>query len=413
MSTAGVKNDTRVLIMGGGLGGLALAQALRKQQIPYLVFERDAGAFSRGQGWAIALHTILGELLGSIPNDLPPLCETAVTHNLGRGASYTSRAAFFDAYSGEKKMDIGGDLGDPKYFIRVTRSKIRDWLGTHIDIQWNKRFVRYEESDHGVTAFFEDGTSATGEMLIGCEGINSQVRTQLFSPNSPQLNRVCTGAIVGNVTLSKAQYEVQLENARSFYFILGKDFRMLIGMTFVAEDKATAQYYWVINWPDVEADSPDFWALKDPPADRLAFVLKKIEGVNERFASVVKATKVEEMAKPLAIKDLLPREIPRGRVSLLGDAAHPMTPFRGEGANNAIQDGLNLAKIINAEVAMTERLSGQKWNVPSLLKIYEEEMLKRNTKSVLASREAALDNSGGLTMNALGSWKPKQQAGSL
>ena len=201
MLTNGIKKDTRVLIIGAGIGGLALAQALRKQQIPYLVFERDAGVHARGQGWAIALHaygsflddveysnisrSILGDLLQSTPNDLPPLQETAVTHGLGRGASYTSRAAFFDAYSGEKKMEIGGDLGDPKFFIRVTRSKLREWLRSHIDIQWNKCFVRYEESDHGVTAFFADGSSATGEMLVGCEGINSHGEPPSDFPSKP------------------------------------------------------------------------------------------------------------------------------------------------------------------------------------------------------------------------------------
>ena len=103
---------------------------------------------------------------------------------------------------------------------------------------------------------------------------------------------------------------------------------MLIGLVSVSEDKATAHYYWAINWLDPEAGDPDFWALKAPPADRLAFVLKTIEGVDERFASVIKATKVEDMAAPLAFRDLVPMEIPRGRVSLLGDAAHPMTPCK-------------------------------------------------------------------------------------
>ena len=50
---------------------------------------------------------------------------------------------------------------------------MRDWLASHIEIQWNKRFVHYEESDDGVTAFYADGSSATGGMLISCEGVNS------------------------------------------------------------------------------------------------------------------------------------------------------------------------------------------------------------------------------------------------
>ena len=154
------------------------------------------------------------------------------------------------------------------------------------------------------------------------------VRTQLSSPNLPQFNRVCTGAILGNATLSEAQYEAQLECARSFYFVASRGFRMLKGLVSVAEDKATARHYWAMNWQDPEACSPDFWALNVPPAERLAFVLKTIEGVDERFASVIKATRVEDMAAPLALKDLVPMGMPRGRVSLLGDAAHPMIPCK-------------------------------------------------------------------------------------
>ena len=118
-------------------------------------------------------YSIIGELTRSIPHDLPPLSETAVTYGLGRGASYASRAAFFDAYTAERKIGIGGDLGDPRYSIRASRVRIREWLATNLDVQWNKRFVRYEKTEKGVTAFFADGTSFTREMLVGCEGINS------------------------------------------------------------------------------------------------------------------------------------------------------------------------------------------------------------------------------------------------
>ena len=56
MSIKTVKNKTRVIIVGAGLSGLTLAQALRKQQIPFQIFERDGGIHTRRQGWAIALH---------------------------------------------------------------------------------------------------------------------------------------------------------------------------------------------------------------------------------------------------------------------------------------------------------------------------------------------------------------------
>ena len=118
-------------------------------------------------------YSIIDDLLRSTPHDLSPLHECAVTHGLGRGASYSTRAAFYDAYSGEKKVEVGADLGQPGFFIRVNRRRMRDWLAKHIDIQWNKRFLRYDENEDGVTAFFDDGTSVTGDMLIGAEGMNS------------------------------------------------------------------------------------------------------------------------------------------------------------------------------------------------------------------------------------------------
>lgn len=54
-------------------------------------------------------------------------------------------------------------------------------LSQHLDIQWNKRLSRYEETSTGVTAFFEDGTSATGDMLVGADGLHSRGASFPFS----------------------------------------------------------------------------------------------------------------------------------------------------------------------------------------------------------------------------------------
>ena len=60
-----------VLIVGAGVGGLSLAQALRKQGISYEIFERDENEQSRFQGWAIGIHSIIADLVGSFPDDMP------------------------------------------------------------------------------------------------------------------------------------------------------------------------------------------------------------------------------------------------------------------------------------------------------------------------------------------------------
>ena len=154
------------------------------------------------------------------------------------------------------------------------------------------------------------------------------VRSQLLGSDAPQINSVGVSVIFGEVTLSKAQYEVQFNNARSFYFLLGKDFRIIIGLASVAEDQMTAEYYWSLTWADPEASNPNSWASIASTEERLAFALKKMENVPERFATVVKLTTAERVSSPYKMMDFVPKELPRGRVSLVGDAAHTMTPCK-------------------------------------------------------------------------------------
>lgn len=68
-----------VLIVGGGLGGLSLAQALRKKGISFEIFERDENEDSRFQGWAIGIHSIIADLVSSFPDDMPDM-KAATNH---------------------------------------------------------------------------------------------------------------------------------------------------------------------------------------------------------------------------------------------------------------------------------------------------------------------------------------------
>ena len=59
-------------------------------------------------------------------------------------------------------------------FIRADRRKLREWLSTDIDINWNKKLTHYEQDSEGVEAFFEDGSSAKGDILVGADGVGSR-----------------------------------------------------------------------------------------------------------------------------------------------------------------------------------------------------------------------------------------------
>lgn len=70
-----------------------------------------------------------------------------------------------------------------KPFIRAERRRLRDWLATHISIQWGKHATRFEDDDNGVSVHFEDGTSAHGDILVGADGVKSR---GTFSPPVPK-----------------------------------------------------------------------------------------------------------------------------------------------------------------------------------------------------------------------------------
>lgn len=80
----------------------------------------------------------------------------------------------YDAYTKKTLGPVGGFAGSFKEYIRANRAKLRDYLATAIDIKWGKRFVRYEIGSNGrVKAFFEDGSVAEGDILVGADGVRS------------------------------------------------------------------------------------------------------------------------------------------------------------------------------------------------------------------------------------------------
>ena len=100
---------------------------------------------------------------------MPPLIRTSITYSLGLHSS----ALFYDI-DGNLLRTLGHE--DPSkegYLLRVERAKLRDWLCHNLDVEYGKRFQRFEEHETGVTAFFADGTSAAGSILIGADGTNS------------------------------------------------------------------------------------------------------------------------------------------------------------------------------------------------------------------------------------------------
>lgn len=154
-----------VLILGAGLAGLALAQCLRKQGIPFQIYERDAFLHARGGGWAISIHTILSELKDCLPNDLPPIDSVSHLWPLDLPAQMCF-------YARQGKAYVESSTQHP--VLRANRQKFREWLATNVDVQWGKKVSSIKRDGDHMKLSFEDGTVATGSVLVGADGVQSQ-----------------------------------------------------------------------------------------------------------------------------------------------------------------------------------------------------------------------------------------------
>lgn len=276
--------------------------------------------------------------------------------------------------------------GDPAYMIRSNRVLLRNYLAQHLGVQWNKQFMRYEETDNGVTAFFKDGTSYRGAILVGADGSHSHVKRQLLGAEHSKLYTLPLANIIGEVTLDREAYERQLKIATSLYIVDDELSRFFVGLRDIAPNKESATYYWICGCPDpsFSTDPEHHWTRHADKEVLLKHAIERVKAYPPFLRAIVEQTKSEGIVVPaIVLADFVPpKALPGGRITLLGDAVHAMSPFKGQGANQAMLDGVKIAQAM-------EKTKAEGSDIVTALRNYEGEMIPRTTELVLASRNAA------------------------
>src|SRR5262249_5956775 len=186
------QRQLHVVIVGAGVGGLTLAQGLKKAGVSVAVYERDRAPTDRVQGYRVHINPTGSVALHEC---LPPHLFDAFARTCGK----PTKGIRFVTERGKVLLAVNG-LNAPERFDpiaqhrSVSRITLRQVLLSGLEgvVHFGKAFVRYEESPIGrIVAHFEDGTTADGDVLVAADGGASRVRRQFL----PQAERIDTGIL--------------------------------------------------------------------------------------------------------------------------------------------------------------------------------------------------------------------------
>ena len=247
---------------------------------------------------------------------------------------------------------------------------LRKYLSIHPDkdqaIQWSKKLLNIKDlSPDEYILEFNDNFTCTANLIIGSDGINSITRKFKYENDLP-LKYLGILLVLG---ISNTIH--QLGNQRVFQTVDGNC--RLFAMPF-SKDDPTKNIMWQLSFPLDESTarrySQDTEALK-------GFLLEKCENWHEPIPQMIRSTELDLlMGIPAFDRDLMPPQMDDKRIVLLGDAAHPMSPFKGQGANQALLDACDLTELLNKSK-----------DISAAIFEYETKMSKRVLSKVLASRE--------------------------
>ncbi|KAJ7615011.1 FAD-binding domain-containing protein [Roridomyces roridus] len=363
-----------VLIIGGGIVGLALAQALKLQNVPFIVFERAlCPPHDTTGGWGITIHWALPALQTCLPEALFAAIDSVqVDPALGRTRADTGRFLFLDISTAGRRLLAEG--------LDVDR------------VRYGMKFVGFaEDGEGGVEAEFADGSKVRGCMLIGADGSTSRVRRLLVGEEAGRVQPV--GANFLGVTVRMTEAELA-------------PLRAIDPLLFQGSHPDTGKYMWfsILSTPEAngsgccsaeyyEAQINISWlgtnVVPASEKERLALIKEAARagtGFHQTFRDAIEGISEDTMVVEVKIADWpTVRWVPcGGRVTLTGDAAHAMTMYRGEAANHGITDVAHLAE----QLRLWQE--GKKTRAEAVGE-YEDEMIPRAYQAVLLSRQACLD----------------------
>jgi salicylate hydroxylase len=349
------KSQVEVAVVGGGIGGLFAANALIAHGIPVSVYEQAPALGEVGAGVFLTPNSVRQlQRIGLGPavekwgarvgpdsryfrHDGAPIAPVQVTDSAGWNATFgMHRADLVEFLAHALPPDI---------------------------VLTGHRCTGFEQDGNRAHLSFANGATVEADIVIGADGIHSELRPYVYPPSLP----VFSGSVAYRGTVPHTLVPHWPTNAWQMWLGKGKHF-----LTFPVRAGKLINY---VGFVPADQEMKESWSSPGEPD----VLRQEFAGWDPRIESVLKQV---EMTFRWALYDREP--LPswtRGRLTLLGDAAHPMLPHLGQGANQSIEDGMALATIL----ARADRRSA-----PTALLAYERLRRERVAQVQRGARENGL-----------------------
>jgi salicylate hydroxylase len=348
----------KILVVGGGIGGLAAALACSRMGAQVELFERTSEFSEVGAGVQLG------------PNVVKILHEWGLKEALARVAAFPDRLQVRSATSGAELGVLRlGDVAQSRYgspYVTIHRADLQALLlaavkCTSTQLNLDHEVDHFVPHDDGVTLHTLDGLSAQGDVLVGADGGWSRVRRLLLNDGTPQP----TGHLAYRAMVPQSSLPERLRSQQVTAW-LGPSLHVV--------------QYPVRggDWLNVVAivhgrtlGDPQYWDHSANAAELQRNMLKTCPPLQD-LIKAIDSWRLWGLSIRLPMRGA--HEQARGRVALLGDAAHPMVPYLAQGAGMAIEDAAELARSLAPVGGALES------DVPALLQQYAQARWQRNAR---------------------------------
>lgn len=362
-------NNKQIAIVGGGPGGLTLARLLQQKGVNVKVYERDYNKEARVQGAPLDMHDESGlaairqaGLLAVFKKHFRPGADKKLIVN-------QNAAIFYSDHDAKQEENFGSVHFRPE----IDRGPLRNMLLESLQpetVVWDSHFLQMEPQNDGWQLYFKNGLSAYADIVIAADGANSKIR-----PYLTDIKAFYSGITMLEVNVTDAKNAAphihsMLDGGKIMAF--GNSKCLLMGMKGNGDLTFYASY-------KTDGDNPTGTIPDNSDTDQLLqWFQTEYPEWGTIWYELFKNATIPAIPRPIYCMPLDQTWKSHSNLTLLGDAAHVMPPFAGEGANMAMLDALELSEHLTSDQYDT---------IQEAITAYEVNMRQRAAKAARESLE--------------------------